>query len=50
MIDPERKRFMLPSKALWLDLKIATSICSSVTAAGFVSFAILDSVSPRLTV
>ena len=51
MIAPVRSRFMfLPSNALSFDLNIATSICSSVTLDGRYSFAIFDSVSPRLTV
>ena len=51
MIAPVRRRFMLlPSNAPALLLNNATSIWSSVTDAGFTSFAILESVSPRLTV
>ncbi len=50
MIAPERSRFMLaPSNAFWLLLNSATSIWSSVTVSGLYSFAIFDSVSPRLT-
>ena len=50
MMAPVRSRFMLlPSNAPALLLNSATSIWSSVTVAGFVSAAIFDSVSPRLT-
>src|SRR5437773_10462990 len=51
MICPLRRRFILPpSNALSLLRNNATSICSRLTLSGLYSPAILDKVSPRLTV